>query len=320
MANTVTSSVTQPTALAASNVIGGSLGAKGYQADARGAHPPRGWFAEFIGATPKYATNAGPLQDYRNSMARMYVPVGDKDYRAFVAAITAADPASAPLATLLAGDPTSASAGTGYIDFLLQSVSHALNEKMQVTELLSDNYVVYYFGQAAPQFSYSGTLLNTFQDDQLVNMFRIYNTMIRGSQLAKYNKVVKFRYNGMIVGGTIGAFNWNLDSGNETAIGFQLSLLVKSISVLPNPNYGLVTLKQLPATAGITSANDQTSDDGTRPVTTTLLPTAVKSTVAATNVSQAAPPEQADIPPVTPGAVSSETPVTRPWYSPVEKG
>jgi hypothetical protein len=216
--------------------------------------PPRGIFGEWPAATPKYATNTGEIKgDYRETMARMFIQVGPAEYEKFVASVKENDPTNEVLARVLAGtnltfgSPNS-NTGTGYIDFLLQNVQHQFQEKMQIIETLSDSYVAYFFGQGAPIFQYSGILVNSKQDDQVHNMIRIYQSMIRGYQLARRKKLVRIRYNGMIVNGAAINFGFNLAAENEMACPFNFGFLVKSIIQLQNPEFGIVVPDTLFAT------------------------------------------------------------------------
>ena len=218
---------------------------------------PIGVFGQNPGATPKYATNQGAiLKDFRETMARMFIQVGAAEYDKFIASVTQLDSNAQNLAKVLAGTNVAVggknnATGTGYIDFLLQNVQHQFQEKMQVVETLSDSYVVYFFGQGAPTFQYSGMLINSKQDDQANNMLRIYEYMIRGYQLARRKKLLRLRYNDLIVAGAAINFTFGLAAENEMACPFSFSLLVKSITPLQDPDAGIVTPDTLFATQSV---------------------------------------------------------------------
>lgn len=204
--------------------------------------PPRGIFAAVPGATPKYATNVGEQEtDFRETMARMFLQV--TDYKAFVESFEGS--ATQPIATVLGGqasEKTGTTGGAGYIDFLLQSVQHNFQEKAQVVETLADDHVAYFFGQSAPTFSYGGTLINTKQDDQAMNMLRLYRDLGRGSMLASRNTLISIRYDGLIVSGAMMNLSLGLNAETESAVPFSFNLLVKQVVLLPNPYAGIVTL------------------------------------------------------------------------------
>lgn len=205
-----------------------------------------GVFGENPGATPKYAQNKGERRDdFTQTMARLFVPIGATEYARFVQSVESIAPDTAPLARVLAGNGKTG--GTGYVDFLLQDAAHGLQEKVDVVELLSDNFVSYFFGQAAATWQYSGTLINTVQDDQAVNFFRVYRDVIRGTMLAARNKLVRLKYDSLYVYGALTSVNWALKAGNESACPFSFTLLVNRVVLVTNPNYSLVrTLEDTP--------------------------------------------------------------------------
>jgi hypothetical protein len=239
-------------------VPGGPWSADEGQITQRIGPPPKGIFGEHPGATPKYATNLAALAnehaDFRDTMARMFIQVGSKEeYEKFIASVKEQDPNIESLARVLAGTNLAVGnrndgTGTGYIDFLLQNVQHQFQEKMQIVETLADSYVAYFFGQGAPIFQYSGILINSKQDDQAHNMLRIYQSMIRGYQLARRKKILRLRYNNLIVNGAAFNFGFNLAAENEMACPFNFSLLVKSIIPLRNEYSGIVVADNLFAT------------------------------------------------------------------------
>jgi hypothetical protein len=251
-----------------------------------------GIFGEFSGATPKYAVNIGREDwDFRMTQARMFVQLSSpQEYQTFVRSVGTADPASAPLARVLGGmslddKGNGGTGGCGYIDFLLQSAQHNLQEKIDVIPVLSDDYVVYTFGQAPPTFVYSGVLINTVQDDQSANMFRIYRDIIRASQLAMRRKLVRLRYDNFIVSGVATTYGWNLAAENEMVQPFNFQILVKGIQVNRNPDYGLVVL-----TDSFVDKQDKSAiqNPNARPVPLALIPNE-KSTLPTTVAP--APPE-----------------------------
>lgn len=253
--------------------------------------PSRGIFGEFPGATPKYAKNDGTVDpDFRESLARLFIQVSAGEWQSFVDSVAADDANTAPLARVLAGTNVAVSdpntGGAGYIDFLLQSAQHSLREKAEVVETLADNYVAYFFGQAAPTFSYSGTLVNTKQDDQAINMYRIYRDIIRGTQLARRKKVVRLKYNGTIVCGTTLGLDWQLSADNETAVPFSFQILVKSITLLPNAGYGIVVLSDPFADSQVLPALSNNvappPPPGSRPLQVSVAPPTRSSTVVNT--------------------------------------
>jgi hypothetical protein len=180
--------------------------------------------------SPKYAKHkAGRNHEFEDTMARMFIQVPPDLYDKFLASLE--DPETARIAKILTGDDIN-KGGKGYLDFFLQNATHQFNEKVQVVETLSDNYVAFFFGHKAPVFSYQGTLMNTYQDDWTMRMFRIFRDLGRGTQLAKRGFLLRMRYDSMIVSGAMVNFQWSLQAGQELACPFSFNLLVKNIQII----------------------------------------------------------------------------------------
>jgi hypothetical protein len=92
--------------------------------------------------------------------------------------------------------------------------------------------VAFFFGQRAPIFSYQGTLINSYQDDWAMRMFRIFRDLGRGTQLARRGFLLRIRYDSMIVSGAMLNFNWTLNADMQVACPFSFNLLVKNIQVV----------------------------------------------------------------------------------------
>lgn len=284
-----------------------------------------------LGATPKYALNNDytPLNvDGRHTMARMFVYVGDGEYAKFLQSVfnetaLSNDSVTQQLARVVAGyDNYSPDSGTGYVDFLLQRASHSVSEKIQVVETLSDNYVAYLFGQAPPTFSYSGVLINTKQDDQAANMFRLYRHILRGTQLARRNKLVRLQYDGMVVSGTMLGLSWELSAETEMAVPFQFQVLVQDIKMDYNPmadptylntSWGFVDEEGASPFASALFSNPSVNQTtGVAPVRTTLPPPPAPAP-AATSAPAANPPAAAgNLPPLPPLTTQMQTLGTAP--------
>ena len=211
-----------------------------------------GVHAKFLqGATPKYATNSGERLDYfRNTLARMFLAVSESEKRSlFFPSLTDEKvnlPAKALTGTAMTYPTTptsesqSSNAGSrdvgsstvafkGYLDFFIQSVQMSFNEKIQVSETLSDNYVAYAFGQSPPVWTFQGALINTVQDDQASNMYRLYTQILRATQLARRQKVLTIAIDSYAVNGVMMNLNMQLSAANELVVPFTFQLLVKRV-------------------------------------------------------------------------------------------
>lgn len=202
-----------------------------------------GAFGEFPGATPKYAKGREESYDFRETMARMYLQV--KDFSALMNEY-ANEPRTQKLISLIAGETNAkgvtTKGGNGYVDFILQSVNVSFVEKYQLTEMLADDHVLQVFGSGATMYTFSGTLLNTKQDDQAVSMFYLYRDLIRGSQLAKRATLLSIRYDSWIVSGAVLGLTTSLSAEMEMAIPFNFQMLSKKVLPLPSVSAGFVTL------------------------------------------------------------------------------
>ena len=162
------------------------------------AESRQGVFGVHPGATPKYALNRGPRDaEYSDTVARIYVELPatlkKQDF------LLSLPPESRTLGQLLTlGGASGGTAGTGFIDFILQTAQENFQEKTQIVNTLTDNYVAFYAGQEAPLFNYAGTVLNTYQDDQRVWLLKLYRDILRGTRLAQRGLIASLRYDSFI--------------------------------------------------------------------------------------------------------------------------
>lgn len=214
-----------------------------------------GVFANFMqGMTAKYSKNTDGYRTdfYRNTLARLFVRVNTSEMNLFLGTVTD-DHTRERLVPRLVGNPAprqenrisgGAANGdatahaeetvstNGYLDFFIRTANMPLQEKMDLKETLADNYVAYFFGQAPPVWGFSGWLFNSVQDDQATNFLRIYLEILRGTQLARRQKVVSLKIDSYIITGTIVSANFTLESQSETAVPFQFQLLVKRVAIV----------------------------------------------------------------------------------------
>jgi hypothetical protein len=204
----------------------------------------QGVFAEYPLMTPKYAVNAG-LRDneFRDTLARFYISLNGADPNAVANYLASVPPEALALAKVLVG--STSGKGTGFIDFFLQQVTESFNEVAQVDKVLADNYVAFFFGQEPPIFQFSGTLLNSVQDDQRLGMALAYQHLIRGTQLARRGALLRVRYDSVIISGAIMNMTQTLNAENELVVPFSFSLLVKEYLIFQQPQ-NIVTKVQDP--------------------------------------------------------------------------
>jgi hypothetical protein len=212
------------------------------------AYNPRqyGVFSANPLATPKYALNNGTPRDaeYKETLARMYISLAgtsDELKKAYLRSLPNDARVNALAQVLIGPNTTRDTASNGFIDFFLQQVNESFQEKLQVEEVLGDNYVAWYFGQAPPVFQYNGTLLNSKQDDQVTGFALAYQHLIRGSALAQRGTLLRLRYDNIIVGGSVNSMTRILNAENEMACPFAFSILVKEYIVLLEPEFAKIS-------------------------------------------------------------------------------
>jgi hypothetical protein len=197
----------------------------------------KGVFAQFPASTPKYDTR----NDSTETMARILVPLPSYTARRRFVESFGASSNARELAQALAVTEESAGPkgdgryGMGYIDFLLMAAVENHEEKVQVVDVLSDNFVTYFFGEHPPIFQYQGKLLNTEQDDWRNAFSIVYNSIIRGTQLARRGRLVTLTYDNVSVTGTVVGMNQTLTADMEMAADFSFKLLVKRFDIYRRP-------------------------------------------------------------------------------------
>jgi hypothetical protein len=179
--------------------------------------------------------------------------------------------------------------GFGYVEFLLQSASHPLREKIDVVDTLADHFAAYSFGQEPPTFTYEMMLINSKQSDQANNMFRLYRNILRATALASLRTEVHLQYNGMIVSGAVLGFSWSLSAMDESYCPASFSILVRKITLLED------TPGQYDG-----SSVQLTTSDAVKGVLAKLIPTRVRG-VAGTSAQLVPEEPVAPPPPAGPG-------------------
>lgn len=129
----------------------------------------------------------------------------------------------------LASKMVSTNSNVGYDDFLLTRVSCNMAEKLQVTETFGDGEVAYYFGHQPVIFDITGVLMDSPDNSWFTNWLRMYSSVLRGSQLAQNNELLRLVLPNMILVGTINSTNWAQDSANDVAVSFGFQFLAKRI-------------------------------------------------------------------------------------------
>lgn len=203
-------------------------------------------YSEHPAMLPKY--NPGNRLATFRTQARMYVPFATAD--AFDDFLRTLSWDAEPYARSLAIVGDAEFKALGYFDFFLQRANEAYQEKRQVTEVLSDSFVAYYFGQRAPVWSYSGAVLNT-EHNQWYDAFHIlYEDVLRGTRLADRGIAVRLSYDTKTVFGSLDSLTTSLSADNETFAPFQFQVLVHKVLYSPTNIQSTIITEALPVLRG----------------------------------------------------------------------
>ncbi len=121
----------------------------------------------------------------------------------------------------------------GYADFLVTQIGTALDEKVQINEVFGDAEVVYYFGKSPVIFSITGILTDDIDNNWFYNFITAYGSVLRGTQLAKNYQLVQINLPNMTLVGSISGLRYNQDAARDIEVGFQMSIIVKSMTPRP---------------------------------------------------------------------------------------
>lgn len=133
-----------------------------------------------------------------------------------------------PLNDLFSTDETG-----GWNEFFLTDVQCSMNEKVQVMELFGDNHVAYYFGKSPTTFQLSGLIFDSIDNDWFSRFLTIYENFLRGSKMAKNYALLEIMLPNMKIIGSVTMLNYAQNSSRDTDINFTMSVLAKSVELIP---------------------------------------------------------------------------------------
>lgn len=90
--------------------------------------------------------------------------------------------------------------GPDYTNFILQSVSEAREEKVQIIETFGDAYI-FFFGERPRFINVSATLINSFDFNWKAEFWANYEKYLRGTKCAEYGAKVYLFYDDNIIEG-----------------------------------------------------------------------------------------------------------------------
>jgi hypothetical protein len=212
----------------------------------------QGVYANYPAAQLKYdnSNDAGSVA----SQARLFINLAGNSpalYNQLFLAIKS--PSAQKMLSVLVGSDNGLGAntgGTGYVDFLLGQADERLDERYQISEVLSDDFITYCYGQHAPIWSFSGYLLNTKQDSWSDAWDILYNSILRASQLANIQQLVRLRYDNKVVSGIIINSQKSIRAELQMCYNFSFQMIVSQVDVNIQPTWVATSLNN-PFSSGL---------------------------------------------------------------------
>lgn len=185
----------------------------------------QGVYAKYPAMSPKYHT--GNDRRLLERQARMYIAVPPSIYPRLYKLIPAR---SQQILEVLC--PQSDRNGVGFFDFLIQQISFQTQEKVQISQVLSDGHVAYFFGQRPIQLSISGGLLNTKQDPWYDVFYLLYEDILRGTLSSRRRTPTRLRFDNREVTGSLLGMSQAITADMELMPSFQMTMLVDTFEVI----------------------------------------------------------------------------------------
>jgi hypothetical protein len=178
---------------------------------------------DFHCATPKYVRNKGPRGDnYAETAARLFLSFPNETRKSQFIRNNSQTAFDAQLAKSIAD----VSGTTGFIDFSLTALAFASNEKVQVVDTMSGNFVAYFYDSSPEQLQMTGVVSDTYEADQLVWLHTLYKKYFRGTAVAKRGIYVHLLVNNWLFIGGMTSLNVSLSADNQTAASFNMTMLL----------------------------------------------------------------------------------------------
>ena len=150
-----------------------------------------------------------------------------------------------------------------YINFFLQTVTEPFNEIMQVSEVLGDTHVAYFYGQSAPIFSFVGVVLNTEYDRWMSGLHSVYMHGLRGSVLAKRGALATVEYGSVRIRGAMTTLVQSMQAMDETAVQFHFQVLVQDYTELDSDTTAITAVDSAFADVSDDSNGEKKDGNGT---------------------------------------------------------
>lgn len=134
----------------------------------------------------------------------------------------------------ISGEISALSNGT-YNRFFLTDVSVSYNEKVQIMTTFGDGEVAYFFGRQPVIFTLSGIVFDSIDSDWFTKLVMLYESTLRGSQLAKNFELLEVILPNMKVKGSIISLSHQQSSQRDTEVVFSIQFLAKEVTPISIP-------------------------------------------------------------------------------------
>lgn len=172
------------------------------------------------GGLPQYSTDRGKIASLRLLSSNRDASLSGRDGKEINI--------DAELGTLL-DNPE------GYKNFFLTDVAVTHSEKLQITTTFGDGEVAYYFGRQPVIFNLNGILMDSLYSDWFTKFIALYQTTLRGSQLAKYFELVELTLPNMRIIGSIQGLSHQQNSARDAEVYFTMQFLAKEVIPIAIP-------------------------------------------------------------------------------------
>ena len=185
----------------------------------------QGVYAKYPASSPRYHT--GNDRELVKHQARLYITVPPKLYTRLYSLVP---PRSQQILDVLC--PQSDRGGVGFFDFFVSSVGFNTEEKVQISQVLSDAHVAYFFGQRPVQLTIEGTLLNTKQDPWYDVFYLLYEDILRGTLSSRRRTPTRLRFDNREAVGNLVNLQQRISAQNESMTSFSAQMLVQEFHVV----------------------------------------------------------------------------------------
>jgi hypothetical protein len=147
----------------------------------------------------------------------------------------------------------------GYDRFLLTHFGVDYSEKTQIMTTFGDNEVAYYFGKNPVVINLSGVIIDSLTNNWFSDFINVYQTFLRGTQLAKNFELLELVLPNMTVVGTVLSLSHQQTADRDTDIPFSIQFYAKKITMLPQKVLGTsgYTQETLSSTSIFNAGNKQ---------------------------------------------------------------